>query len=80
MKNLPVLYSRLNQEKKALENQISAQNISVPTITDSNLKQLRCGLANHICKDDSLETQTLLTTYINEISVDNDTVTVDFNF
>ena len=67
----------LEEEKASLTNQLQAASRTVPSITEKNLKKVKNRLAHCLIESDDPEVRELLMAYITEITVSNDTVTVD---
>ena len=67
----------LEKEKVSLTNQLQAAGRTVPSITEKNLKKVKNRLAHCLIESDNPEVRELLMTYITEITVSNDGVTVN---
>lgn len=66
----------LEEEKASLTDQFQAANQAIPAITPKNLKVTKRKLVEYLCVSDDPDVKELLRTYIQEIAVSNDGVTI----
>ena len=69
----------VEQQIKALQEEIDALKEARVTVNKDNRKKLKMQLRQFLIEDDSPETRDLLKTMIREILVDNDGVSIELN-